>query len=72
MSLLTVREAGERLRVSQATVYHLCADGQLPHLRIGTGRGAIRITEEELAAFLERSKVDRPKLALTGLKHLKV
>ena len=47
--LLTVREVAERLAVSTATVYALCARGELPHVRVSN---AIRIAPGDLAAFL--------------------
>jgi excisionase family DNA binding protein len=49
-SLLTVKEAAEQLKVSTATVYALCASGQLAHLRISTH--AIRIAGEDLGRFV--------------------
>jgi excisionase family DNA binding protein len=39
---LTVEEAARRFRVSSPTIYRRCADGTLPHVRIGTA-GPIRI-----------------------------
>ncbi len=61
MTLLTVKEAAERVKVAPATVYLLCAQGRLAHLRVGTGgRGTIRIREQDLAAFLEEVMV-RPE-----------
>src|SRR4051812_19722986 len=56
----TVRQVAERLRVSTATVYQLCADQKLPHFRVGAGRGTIRIREEDLEDFLRRAMV-QPK-----------
>jgi excisionase family DNA binding protein len=47
--LLTVREAAEQLGLCTATVYGLCADGALPHLRI---LNAIRIAPGDLRAFI--------------------
>jgi excisionase family DNA binding protein len=55
--LLTVKEASERLRASPSLVYGLCARGLLDHHRCGLGRGTIRITENALEAYLDRSKV---------------
>lgn len=72
--LLTVREVAERLRVSLACVYMLVARRDLPHMRIGTGRGTIRIPEEEVLNYVAQrirgaekppSPAPRPKL-----KHL--
>jgi excisionase family DNA binding protein len=48
----------ERLHVSLATVYQLCAARQLRHLRLGPKRGAIRIHEQDLEQFLEACKAD--------------
>jgi excisionase family DNA binding protein len=57
MDLLTVKQVAERLQVSEATVYQLCAKQKLAHARIGVGRGAIRIDEDALAAFIQASTV---------------
>ena len=54
MNVLTVKEVAARLRVSQGCIYSLCGSGALRHLRLGTGRGAIRIREEDLQSFVER------------------
>ena len=50
---LTVRDVAAQLCVSTATVYKLCAAGELPHVRI---LGAIRIASDNLAAFVERRR----------------
>jgi excisionase family DNA binding protein len=69
----TVKAVAERLSCSTATVYGLIAAGRLRHYRIGTGRGAIRITEEQLAEFLSDAEagvlVPPPKATL---KHLRL
>lgn len=49
--LLSVGETAKRLRVSARTVYKLCESGALPHLNIGSGRGAKRIRPDDLASF---------------------
>jgi excisionase family DNA binding protein len=48
--LLTVKEASARLRTSTATVYALCARGELEHVRVSTN--AIRVLEEGLSRFI--------------------
>jgi excisionase family DNA binding protein len=48
MRNLTVKEAAERLGISQATIYGLCRSRKLRHLRLGTRRGTIRIPEDAL------------------------
>jgi excisionase family DNA binding protein len=68
---LTVRQVAERLGISRAQVYALCASGKLPHHRFGKGRGAIRITEEQLAAFLEATRF-KPPVELPELRHIQL
>jgi excisionase family DNA binding protein len=47
--LLTVRQVAERLGVCTATVYTLCATGELPHLRV---LNAIRVEPVDIEAFI--------------------
>jgi excisionase family DNA binding protein len=54
---LTVKQVAEQLSVSEGTVRNLCACGELPHRRIGVGRGCIRVSEEDLKEYLERKRV---------------
>lgn len=49
-SLLTVKEAARRLKVSTATVYALCESGRLPYVRISTH--SIRIRRTDMAQFV--------------------
>jgi excisionase family DNA binding protein len=49
---MTVKQAAERLEVSPQLVYALIAAGRLGCTRHGLGRGCIRISEEQLAAYL--------------------
>jgi excisionase family DNA binding protein len=55
--MLKVKEAAERLRISAGTLYSLCASRQIRHVRVGAGRGSIRIPEEAVAEYLERQTV---------------
>ena len=56
--MLTVSQVANRLNVSRSTIYNAIESGLLPHHRIGLGRGAIRISEEQLESFLESTKVE--------------
>ena len=49
---LTVREVADRLKVSPGCVYSLITRTELPYLRIGLGRGTIRIREDDLDRYL--------------------
>lgn len=70
---MTVRDAAKLLEVSEKTVYDLCRDGLIEHLRIGIGRGVIRIEPEAVARFRESARVKARGPAARGhdLKHLK-
>ena len=70
MNVLTVKEVAERLKVSQACVYALVAQGRLPAVRIGVGRGVIRFNEEDFLEFLEAARTHRSssKMALNHIK----
>lgn len=73
MHYLTVKQAAERLQISDKTIYQLCAAGRVAHHRIGTGRGTIRISEHDLAAFVADCKVDSgPDANPDALKHINI
>lgn len=55
--LLKVREVATILNVSLSTAYGLCERRQLPHLRVGAGRGGIRIDCADLEQFMQAAKV---------------
>lgn len=50
--MLTVPEVAERLRVAVSTVYALVEAGKLGAFRIGPNDGAIRVSEQQLEAYL--------------------
>ena len=57
MNYLTVKQVAERLAVAQTTVYLLCSESKIDHIRVGIGRGAIRISEEAVEAFIRGATV---------------
>lgn len=69
--MLTVKEIAIRLKVSPGCVYALCACGRIPHLRLGIGRGAIRVVEADLQEFVELSRQRRPAIVPT-FRHIKL
>jgi excisionase family DNA binding protein len=74
---VTVREAAERLEVSVSLTYRLIAAGKLRCSRHGLGRGAIRISEAELAEYLasaEKGLQQGPEVAprRMRLKHIRL
>jgi excisionase family DNA binding protein len=56
--VLNVREAAAKLRVSPATIYRLCAEGKLRHVRVSN---ALRMTEEDLEGYLRTSTSEKRK-----------
>ena len=58
---MTVKEFAERAEISQSLAYLLIAEGRVPHRRIGQRgrRGVIRITEDDLRAFMEDIKTEQ-------------
>lgn len=73
MNLVTVKQAAERIGVSDSLVYEWCANGLLKHYRFGGKgkRGCIRIEQADLDVFLAEC-VQRPKLPDIPLKHIQL
>jgi excisionase family DNA binding protein len=72
---VTVRQAAARLEVSVSTVYSLVAAGKLRCYRIGNGRGAIRIDEVHIGAFLSGAEPiarREPIRQMPRLKHIRI
>ena len=55
--LLSVREVAKRLGVSTATVYRLCEQGELPHVRVSH---TIRLRSIDVAEFVEAHRTRSP------------
>ena len=50
---MKVREAAAKINASPSFVYSAISDGRLRCYRIGKGQGGIRVSEEQLQAFLQ-------------------
>ena len=57
--LLTVKQVAERLNVEPSCVYAVLGARQLRFVRLGFGRGTIRVREEALHRFVEENTVPR-------------
>lgn len=55
---LTAKQVADRWRVSRSAVYALVAAGELPHLRVGLGRGTIRIAAADVERYERRQTRD--------------
>lgn len=70
---LTVKFVAERLGISRAQVYSLISSGKLPCHRFGNGRGVLRVSEEQLAAFLEATQFKPQGAEIpAGLVHIRL
>ena len=65
-NLLSVKQTAERLGVSPALVYALCAQKRITHERHGLGRGTIRIPEDALEEYRRASTVEAGAGTLTA------
>ena len=73
----TVKEVAQLLSISAQAVYQFCTKKKLRHLRLGIGRGTLRIPASALEEFIAQSTVQadapsEPKAPLAKLKHLKL
>jgi excisionase family DNA binding protein len=75
--MMKVREAAAKMNASPSFVYSAISDGRLRCYRIGKGgHGGIRISEEQLHAFLQATEVNgeslppKPAPRPIKLKHL--
>ncbi len=73
---MRVKEVATRLDVSANTVYSLVSNGKLRCCRIGRGRGVIRISEEQLGAYLRSAEPQPPavvpEVRRVRLKHIRL
>ncbi len=80
---LTIKQITKQLSVSATLVYGWVESGTLASYRLGAAgkRGAIRVAEADLAAFLETLKTQKgprakppapPKSPRVKLKHMKL
>lgn len=76
---LTVSDVAIQLRISKASVYQLIESGRLAHHRIGARRGAIRVSQEDLDAYMADCRTGIPKrrsiqqaVSPQKLKHIKL
>lgn len=78
-SLLTVAQVAERLNCSEASVYDNIAKKSLGCFRVGANGGGLRVSPQQLKAFLEERREHPGKDAMpvdvrykpVKLKHLR-
>jgi excisionase family DNA binding protein len=70
-SLYTVAEVAERLRCGKTNVYDLVDERALAVIRVGAGKGGLRVRGSDLLAFLDSRKTGGPKPAFE-FKNLRI
>jgi excisionase family DNA binding protein len=66
--MMTVADVAKRLNVSESFVYARIAEG-MPHYRLGNGRGGIRVSEEQLQAYLRSREKGGASVPRTPFSH---
>lgn len=72
-AVLKVSEVAQQLNVGKATVYDLVDSGKLPALRVGQGRGTIRISQADLAHYQQaanRTARSADRVTMAELRNL--
>ena len=71
--MLTPKQVAQRIGVSDSLVYEWCAQGLLPHYRMGRKgkRGKVMIEEADLSAFLASCRQEA-KPEVPPLKHIRL
>jgi excisionase family DNA binding protein len=59
--LYTMAEVAERLRCGKTNVYGLVDEKALAVIRVGAGKGGLRVKGSDLQAFLDSRKTGGPK-----------
>ncbi len=57
---MTVRQVAKNLEISPSLVYGLIAAGRLKCTRHGIGRGTIRVSEDQVRAYMENAAKAQP------------
>jgi len=74
--MMTVSEVAKLLNISRQSVYSIIEAGKLVVHRFGAGRGAIRVSEGDLQAYIAASRGQSveppPRTSRPKLKHLKL
>jgi excisionase family DNA binding protein len=76
MQFYTVAEVSSRLRISPSAVYELIHKGTLPCHRVGPRGGAIRVSDDDLEAYVHGCRrgtepLKQVTVRRTVLKHLR-
>jgi excisionase family DNA binding protein len=71
-AMFTVKETAAKIGVSGQLVYALCTSRRLRHVRVGLGRGTIRIPEDAVDEFLRGRTVAVGETPAPSLRHIRL
>jgi excisionase family DNA binding protein len=57
LKTMDIKQAAERIGRSEITLRRMIAKKEISHRRIGSGRGLIELTEDDVQDYLERRRV---------------
>lgn len=66
--LLTLADASTVLGISECTLRLMVRDGDIPHYRVGQGRGLIRFSSADLEAYLAGRRVGEWEKPINGVR----
>lgn len=69
--LMTVQQAAERLGIGRDSIYQEIQSGRLTCIKLGPKGGKVRLTESDLAAYIERCRTSAPTNQRRALKYIK-
>ena len=70
-ALLKIKQAAEELNTSPSFVYQVINEGRLRCYRLGKGQGGIRISREQLAAYLRESEIGTASVPSAPGRHIR-
>ena len=63
-ALMDVADVARRLGIAPSTLYDLAKARKISHHRIGTGRGRLLFTEQDIRTYLDACKVEAGSLPI--------
>ncbi len=64
--LLTIKQVANRLKMDYSHIYRMIRAGVLPSIKVGIGRGVIRVKESDFEAYIERERSNEQSISQDG------
>ena len=59
--LMTIKQVATRLKMDYSHIYRMIRAGVLPCIKVGIGRGVIRVQKSDLEAYIEGERNATPQ-----------